>query len=172
MLAYENGDEFLKTFEQAAAGELEPFILVVEGSIPDERNNNEGCWAGFGTDPATGQPITTCHVDRLARSPGLGRGRGRALVRPTAASTPWPGNPTGCMGLPDYLGWDWQSPGGIPIVCVPGCPVPAGQLHGDAALSAAQAAGRAPMIPLDEATAADLAVQPHRPRGLRPRRLL
>ena len=33
------------------------------------------------------------------------------------------GNPTGCMGLPDYLGWQWRSKGGIPIVCVPGCPV-------------------------------------------------
>ena len=32
------------------------------------------------------------------------------------------GNPTGCMGLPDYLGWQWRSKGGIPIVCVPGCP--------------------------------------------------
>ena len=33
------------------------------------------------------------------------------------------GNPTGAMGVPDYLGWDWHSKAGIPIVCVPGCPV-------------------------------------------------
>ena len=33
------------------------------------------------------------------------------------------GNPTGCMGLADYLGWEWKSEAGIPIVCVPGCPV-------------------------------------------------
>src|SRR5271166_1897276 len=33
-LAYENGDEFLKRFHQAAKGALDPFILVVEGSIP------------------------------------------------------------------------------------------------------------------------------------------
>jgi len=33
------------------------------------------------------------------------------------------GNPTGCMGLPDYLGWRWRSKAGVPIVCVPGCPV-------------------------------------------------
>jgi Ni,Fe-hydrogenase I small subunit len=32
-------------------------------------------------------------------------------------------NPTGCMGLPDYLGR--KSKGEIPIVCVPGCPVQA-----------------------------------------------
>ena len=33
------------------------------------------------------------------------------------------GNPTGCMGLADYLGWDFHSAGGLPIVNVPGCPV-------------------------------------------------
>src|SRR5262245_8440742 len=38
VLAYPVGDDFLRTFEQAAEGKLDPFILVVEGSIPDERN--------------------------------------------------------------------------------------------------------------------------------------
>ena len=33
------------------------------------------------------------------------------------------GNPTGRMGLADYLGWQWKSKADIPIVCVPGCPV-------------------------------------------------
>ncbi len=33
------------------------------------------------------------------------------------------GNPTGCMGVADYLGWDWKSKAGLPIVNVPGCPV-------------------------------------------------
>src|SRR3712207_8938100 len=28
------------------------------------------------------------------------------------------GNPTGCMGLADYLGWDFRSHAGIPIVNV------------------------------------------------------
>ena len=27
------------------------------------------------------------------------------------------------MGLADYLGWDWRSKAGLPIVNVPGCPV-------------------------------------------------
>jgi hypothetical protein len=26
------------------------------------------------------------------------------------------------LGVPDYLGWNWKSKAGIPIVCVPGCP--------------------------------------------------
>jgi hypothetical protein len=25
------------------------------------------------------------------------------------------GNPTGCMGLPDYLGWQWKSKASIPV---------------------------------------------------------
>src|ERR1700676_3810146 len=67
-LAYENGDEFLKRFHLAAEGALASFILVVEGSIPDETNKTEGYWASFGTDEKTGQPITTCEwIDRLAR---------------------------------------------------------------------------------------------------------
>ena len=51
----------------AAEGKLGPFVLVVEGSIPNERNKVDGFWAAFGTD-ATGQPIhTTDWIDRLAR---------------------------------------------------------------------------------------------------------
>src|ERR1700759_1627746 len=47
VLAYENGDEFVERFRRAAAGKLDPFILVVEGSIPDETNKPEGYWASF-----------------------------------------------------------------------------------------------------------------------------
>src|SRR4051794_26077112 len=67
VLAYENGDQFLEPFRRACEGRLGPFILVVEGSIPNERNKTEGYWAGLGTDGATGQPILTCDwIDRLA----------------------------------------------------------------------------------------------------------
>src|ERR1700737_253157 len=66
-LAYEVGDDFLAYFHRAAEGTLDPFILVVEGSIPDETNHQNGSWASFGTDQETGQPITTCDwLDRLA----------------------------------------------------------------------------------------------------------
>src|SRR5439155_1655889 len=67
VLAYEVGCNFVRILERAASGELGPFILVVEGSIPDERNKAEGYWAAIGTDPESGQPITTCEwIDRLA----------------------------------------------------------------------------------------------------------
>src|SRR5580658_8234077 len=44
-LSYENGDEFLKIFHRAAEGRLVPFVLIVEGSIPNETIKNEGYWA-------------------------------------------------------------------------------------------------------------------------------
>ena len=70
-LSIENGDEFLRRFHLAAAGGVENFILVIEGSIPNEKNKTEGYWASFGTSAATGQPITTCEwMTGLRRMPG------------------------------------------------------------------------------------------------------
>jgi hydrogenase small subunit len=39
VLAYENGDEFMRFFDEAAAGRLEPFVLVVEGPSPTRRSS-------------------------------------------------------------------------------------------------------------------------------------
>src|SRR6201982_2775628 len=67
VLAYEVGDAFMKHFYLAEQGKLDPFVLVVEGSIPNEKIKKEGYWAGLGTNPASGQPITTNEwIDRLA----------------------------------------------------------------------------------------------------------
>jgi hydrogenase small subunit len=55
------------------------------------------------------------------------------------------------MVVPDYLGWNWRSKAGIPIVCVPGCPVQPDNLSETILYLLYQAAGQAPMIPLDEA---------------------
>src|SRR4051794_33605140 len=41
VLAYETGEDFLAAFRQAARGELEPFVLVIEGSIPNEKINGD-----------------------------------------------------------------------------------------------------------------------------------
>ena len=60
-------DDFIEWFFKADRGELEPFVLVVEGSIPNEAIKREGYWGGFGNDPETGQPMTTSEwLDRLA----------------------------------------------------------------------------------------------------------
>ena len=150
MLAYEVGEDFLKYFYRASQGKLDPFILVVEGSVPNEKLKDEGYWASFGTDPQSGQPITTCEwIDRLAP-------RAWAVMAAGTCATyggihAMEGNPTGCMGLADYLGWKWRSKAGIPIVCVPGCPVQPDNFMETLLYMLFQAAGRAPMIPLDEA---------------------
>jgi hydrogenase small subunit len=60
------------------------------------------------------------------------------------------GNPTGCMGLPDYLGRDWKSASGNRIVCVPGCPVQPDNFMQTLLYLLQQAAGLVPPIALDE----------------------
>ena len=60
------------------------------------------------------------------------------------------GNPTGAMGVPDYLGWDWKSKAGLPVVCVPGCPIQPDNLSETLTYLLYQVTGQAPMIPLDE----------------------
>jgi hydrogenase small subunit len=148
-LAYENGDDFLSHFHRAAEGTARPFLLVMEGSIPNEEIKSEGYWAALGADEITGQPITTCEwVDRLAP-------HAWAIMAVGTCATyggihAMEGNPTGAMGLADYLGWDWKSKAGIPIVCVPGCPTQPDNITETLLYLLYQSAGRAPMIPLDE----------------------
>ena len=130
-------------------GKLEPFVLVVEGSIPNEKIKKEGYWAALGTDPETEQPITTNEwIDRLAP-------KALAVVAIGTCATyggihAMEGNPTGCMGLADYLGWDWRSKAGLPIVNVPGCPVQPDNFMETVLYLLYQVAGLAPMIPLDD----------------------
>ena len=149
-LSYENAEDFMEFFYKGASGETDPFILVIEGSIPDETNKAEGYWASFGTDRVSGQPITTCEwIDKLAPNAW-------AVVAAGTCATyggihAMEGNPTGCMGLADYLGWSWKSKAGIPIVCVPGCPVVPDNFMETLLYLLYQSVDRAPMIPLDDA---------------------
>jgi hydrogenase small subunit len=149
VLAYENGDDFMKFFYQAERGEIDPFVLVVEGSIPNEDIKDEGYWAAQGTDPNTGQPIkTTEWIDRLAP-------KALAVIAAGTCATyggihAMAGNPTQAMGLADYLGWNWRSKAGLPIVNVPGCPVQPDNFMETVLYLLFQAAGLAPIIPLDD----------------------
>jgi hydrogenase small subunit len=149
VLAYEVGDDFMKYFYQAEQGLIDPFVLVVEGSIPNEAIKAEGYWAAMGNDPMTNQPIPTCDwIDRLAP-------KALAVVAIGTCATyggihAMAGNPTGAMGLADYLGWDFKTPAGLPIINVPGCPVQPDNFMETVLYLLYQAAGLAPMIPLDD----------------------
>jgi len=148
-LSYDVGDEYMQPFHLAAEGRLAPFILVLEGSVPDENNKREGVWAGFGNDPKTGQPITTCEwIDRLAPKAWAVVAAGTCAAY--GGIHAMEGNPTACMGLPDYLKPGWKSIASVPIVCVPGCPVQPDNMSQTLLYLLYQAAGHAPMIPLDD----------------------
>jgi hydrogenase small subunit len=145
----QGGDEFLAPFRAAAAGELKPFILVIEGSIPNQNIiTGGGYWTSFGNDPDTGEPLTlNWWIDRLAP-------KAWAVVAAGTCATyggihAMAGNPTGCMGLADYLGWDFKSAGGLPIVNVPGCPIQPDNFMETLTWVLQHAAGDAPPPPLD-----------------------
>jgi hydrogenase small subunit len=150
------GDEFMAPFHAAAADQLgAPFIFVVEGSIPNEQINGDGYWTSMGNEPGTAgvdgydQPRTLNRwIDLLAP-------RAWAVVAAGTCATyggihAMAGNPTGSMGLADYLGWDFRSAGGLPIVNIPGCPVQPDNFMETLLWVLYQAAGLAPVIPLDE----------------------
>ena len=150
VLAYENGSEFMEAWYQAEKGELDPFVLIVEGSVPNEELSGEGYWAAMGNDPETGQPITTNEwIDRLAP-------KAAAVVAIGTCATyggipAMKNNPTGAMGVADYLGWKWKSSAGLPIVNIPGCPAQPDNMTEVLLYLALHLAGRAPAPELDDA---------------------
>ncbi len=128
-------DDFLEWFFKADRGELEPFVLVVEGSIPNEKLHDEGYWCGFGNDPMTGQPMTTSEwLDRLTP-------KATAVVAVGTCATyggihAMQGNPTGAMGVPGLPRLGLEVQGRHPDRVRARVPDPAGQPVGDADLPA------------------------------------
>ncbi len=143
------GAEYLEPYFKAARGELGPYVFVMEGSIPNENINGDGYWTSMGNDPKTGEPITVNQwIDRLA--PGAWAVVAIGTCATYGGIHGMAGNPTGAMGLADYLGWNFRSAGGLPIVNVPGCPVQPDNFMETLTWLLYQAAGLSPMIPLDE----------------------
>jgi hydrogenase small subunit len=149
MLAYESGADFLESFHRAADGRLDPFILVLEGAVPNEEINGEGHWAGMGVDADTGQPILlNTWIDRLAP-----KATAVLAVGTCAAYGGIPAmrnNPTGAMGLRDYLGSDWRSRRALPVVNLPGCPVQPDNITETLLCLVLEVARMAPPLELDE----------------------
>jgi hydrogenase small subunit len=64
LVDYQVGAEFMEWWWRADSGALDPFVLVIEGSIPNEAIKKEGYWCGFGNrSPGAStyndQPMTT-----------------------------------------------------------------------------------------------------------------
>ncbi|MHB1416273.1 MAG: NADH-quinone oxidoreductase subunit B family protein [Chloroflexota bacterium] len=125
VLSTEAGAEYVHNYEMAASGQLDaPYVVVYEGSVPDERLAKEsgGYWASMGTEEVDGEtrPIPTATwLSRLAP--------GAAAVIAIGTCATWggipgaAGNPTGAMSVMDFLGPDYLSNLGLPVVNVPGC---------------------------------------------------
>jgi hydrogenase small subunit len=114
----ESGDHFTHTLEQADAGALDaPYIVVYEGSIPDE-NLTVGAepWAAEGSLP-TWAPAEW--VRRLAPQAAVTIAIGTCATWGGIPASL--GNPTGAMSMMDFLGKDYRSALGLPVVNVPGC---------------------------------------------------
>ena len=126
MFEGDSGDAFMEPFRTAAAGKLgAPYIVVLEGSVPDDQSLPGGYFSAlgsgaFGGRSRTGQPdLMTDWLRSLAR------GAAACIAIGTCAT--WGGIPaaggniTGSMGLMDFLGASYKSASGIPVINVPGC---------------------------------------------------
>jgi hypothetical protein len=64
VLAYENGEELLTIFHRAARGELENFVLAMEGSIPNENISGDGSRPSDGTANSSHRVAETSSATR------------------------------------------------------------------------------------------------------------
>mgnify|MGYP002760396327 CR=1 FL=1 len=119
-LAVKSGEHYTGGMEAAAAGEGNPYVVVVEGSVPNERLiEGDGYWVSMGKD-ADGKPVRMVDwLDRLAPGAVATIAIGTCATWggvPAAA-----GNVTDAMGTMDYLGRDYRSALDLPVINVPGC---------------------------------------------------
>lgn len=125
VLSVEAGEEFVHAFELAEQDELDaPFVIIFEGSVPNEAlaAAHGGYWSGLGARVVDGesQPIPTAEwLQRMAPN--------AAAVIAIGTCATWGGipaaigNPTDAMGVMDFLGEDYRSTFGLPVVNIPGC---------------------------------------------------
>ncbi|MDQ3886316.1 MAG: hydrogenase expression protein HypE [Actinomycetota bacterium] len=126
----EAGPNYLRAHEQALKGELDaPYVIVLEGSVTEETkaletSGGHSWWSWQGEEPwgADGELRPVSVDEWIAR---LAPGAAAAIAIGTCAT--WGGipsahgNPTGAMSLMDFLGRDYRSAFGLPVVNVPGC---------------------------------------------------
>jgi len=126
VLSTEAGHEFVRNFELAVEGKLgAPYVVIFEGSVADESLSSAtgGYWSGMGMremDNGEMEVIPTAEwLEKLAP--------GAAAVIAMGTCATWGGVPaavgnvTGSMGLMDFLGADFRSDFGLPVINIPGC---------------------------------------------------
>ena len=128
VLSVSAGAGFTRAFQDAADGKLgAPYVLVVEGSVPDDQAfpQDHGYYSamgagGFDPNSRTDQPNRM--TDWLAK---LAPGAAAVVAIGTCAT--WggipaaAGNVTGSMSVADFVGADYVSVLGVPVVNIPGC---------------------------------------------------
>ena len=129
VLSVEAGAEFMQTFKDAHAGTLgDPYVVVFEGSVPDERIAARfgGYWSAMGSEQTAGAPAGEHHLVPTAEwLHRLAPGAAATIAIGTCAT--WggvpsaEGNPTGAMSVMDFLGKDYRSAFGLPVINIPGC---------------------------------------------------
>ncbi|HEX2028005.1 MAG TPA: hypothetical protein VHF25_08410 [Nitriliruptorales bacterium] len=123
----ESGPNYFYAHELALKGELDaPYVIILEGSISDETRAvaSGGYWSGQGEEPwgPGGEDRTVSTDEWMAR---LAPNAAASIAIGTCAT--WggipsaEGNPTGAMSLMDFLGRDYRSAYGVPVVNIPGC---------------------------------------------------
>ena len=121
----EAGEAFMEPMRQAVEGKLEdPYVVVYEGSIANEDKLARGYWSAIGEeiDPATNEKVQVPSAIWLRR---LAPGAAAVIAIGTCAT--WGGIPaainnvTDSMSIGDWLGKDYRSALGLPVVNVPGC---------------------------------------------------
>ncbi len=127
VLNMEAGPSYMRPHELAVQGKLDaPYAIVLEGSISDETiaMQTGGYWSGQGEEPwgRNGEMRTVSTDEWIAR---LAPGAAASIAIGTCAT--WggipaaAGNPTGAMSMMDFLGQDYRSVFGVPVVNIPGC---------------------------------------------------
>ncbi|MBI4507454.1 MAG: hydrogenase expression protein HypE, partial [Chloroflexi bacterium] len=123
----EAGEAFVEPMKRAWRGELgAPYVVVYEGSVADElrAEGRGGYWSAVGeeADATTGVARQVPSAEWLRR---LAPGAAAVIAIGTCAT--WGGipaaygNPTGAMGVADFLGAPYRSALGLPVVNIPGC---------------------------------------------------
>ncbi|MGQ0605040.1 MAG: hypothetical protein ACT4QE_25455, partial [Anaerolineales bacterium] len=125
VVSVEAGHEFVRNFELAAEGKITaPYVVAYEGSVADESlaAKTGGYWCGLGVRMVNGEPQPISTAEWLKR---LAPGAAATIAVGTCAT--WGGVPaavgnvTGAMSVMDFLGADYRSALGLPVVNIPGC---------------------------------------------------